>query len=50
MSTATKIECAYRGEVGWLQAAGKLFIRRVLEYEAGVARLSLLTMNDLPAL
>jgi hypothetical protein len=38
------------GEVGWLQAAGMLLIRRVLEYEAGVASLSLLTMNDLPAL
>jgi hypothetical protein len=37
-------------EVGWLQAAGKLLIRRVLEHEAGVANLPLLTMNDLPAL
>jgi hypothetical protein len=38
------------GEVGWLQAAGKLLICRVLEHEAGVANLSLLTMNDLPVL
>ncbi len=37
-------------EVGWLQAAGKLLIRRVLEHEAGVVNLSSLTMNDLPAL
>jgi hypothetical protein len=37
-------------EVAWLQAAGKLLIRRVLEHEAGVVNLSLLTMNDLPAL
>lgn len=37
-------------EVGWLQAAGKLLIRRVLEHEASVANLPLLTMNDLPAL
>jgi hypothetical protein len=35
-------------EVAWLQAAGKLLIRRVLEHEAGVANLPLLTMNDLP--
>jgi hypothetical protein len=37
-------------EVGWLHAAGKLLIRRVLEHEAGVATLCLLTMNDLPSL
>jgi hypothetical protein len=38
------------GEAGWLQAAGKLLIRRVLEYEAGIANLPILSMNDLPAL
>jgi hypothetical protein len=38
------------GEVGWLQAAGKLLIHRVLEHEAGVPNLPLLTMNDLPVL
>lgn len=37
-------------ETGWLQAAGRLLIRRVLEHEAGVVSLPLLTMNDLPAL
>ncbi len=37
-------------EAGWLHAAGKLLIRRVLEHEAGVANLCLLTMNDLPSL
>jgi hypothetical protein len=37
-------------EVEWLQAGGKLLIRRVLEHEAGVANLPLLTMNDLPTL
>jgi hypothetical protein len=37
-------------ETGWLQAAGKLLILRVLEHEAGIASLPLLTMNDLPTL
>lgn len=37
-------------ETGWLQAAAKLLICRVLEHEAGVANLPLLNMNDLPAL
>lgn len=37
-------------EVGWLQAAGRLLIHRVLEHEAGLVNLSLLTMNDLPVL
>lgn len=36
------------GEIGWLRAAGKLLIRRVLEHEAGARNLSFLTMNDLP--
>lgn len=37
-------------EVGWLQAAARLLIRRVLEHEAGVAGLPLLVMSDLPTL
>jgi hypothetical protein len=37
-------------ELGWLHAAGRLIIRRVLEHEAGAANLPLLTMNDLPSL
>lgn len=37
------------GELGWLRAAGKLLIRRVLEHEAGAGSLPVLTMNDLPA-
>lgn len=38
------------GEVGWLQAAARLLIRRVLEHEAGAGGLPLLSMSDLPAL
>ena len=36
-------------EMVWLQAAGRLLMRRVLEHEAGIENVPVLTMDDLPA-